>query len=689
MAISQDWWDKWWEEDFSWDGLANKSWDGWVVMDHGRVLPIEDAPGEWERDRYGNLELPDDYPGRQATLQDYWRDQEEDLVTSPDGATRFTRFHLPLTWRDGSPTGKAEWDHSALDDLIAGRIAASAETEFEYRYFGMRPKGADRRVQFQGGVFLLFSTPITQTGDNRTRLNWRSDVAAFVGFAAFRSAAFYGDAVFRDAAFSESAFFKNADFSGNADFRSAAVSGGALFSNAAFSGHAYFSNVAFSEEAVFRDTAFSGGALFSDTVFSGDATFRNAAFPGDAVFRNAAFSGDANFMNAAFSGDAYFESAAFSGGADFDSAAFSGGALFRCTVFSGNATFRNAAFSGDADFESAAFSGDADFESAAFSGGALFRCTVFSGNADISNGSVEGELFFIGTKWKKRVSLAKTRAPGRLVFNHCDFGNQEQNWRGMFSGARIDNLLDWRNMPGHYASAFDGATLERGLLRDRRGEGEDRKAHEEALKLALKPVNDEGDPDKTEREPALRALEGGALKLKLAMERESDKQREQAFYRLELRARRKQKGTPLSEKLFSFAYAAFSNYGASIGRPFMALFSMIALFAVAFWGWSFALDREATLNDGINSAWQAADLSWSNVFKPLSALSTENDFEDKNAMAYRLLYIECPEGSTNDQCGGVDGVGFAVRAVSTLESFLAIILAFLLALAVRRRFQIS
>ena len=32
MAISKDWWDAWWEEDYSWEGLAKKDWAGWRVL---------------------------------------------------------------------------------------------------------------------------------------------------------------------------------------------------------------------------------------------------------------------------------------------------------------------------------------------------------------------------------------------------------------------------------------------------------------------------------------------------------------------------------------------------------------------------------------------------------------------------------------------------------------------------------
>ena len=33
MADLTDWWEKWWAEDFTWEGLAKKRWKGWMVLD--------------------------------------------------------------------------------------------------------------------------------------------------------------------------------------------------------------------------------------------------------------------------------------------------------------------------------------------------------------------------------------------------------------------------------------------------------------------------------------------------------------------------------------------------------------------------------------------------------------------------------------------------------------------------------
>jgi hypothetical protein len=98
-------------------------------------------------------------------------------------------------------------------------------------------------------------------------------------------------------------------------------------------------------------------------------------------------------------------------------------------------------------------------------------------------------------------------------------------------------------------------------------------------------------------------LEGGALKLKFAMERDSDKLREQRFYRLELRARRKQWGTPWAEKVFSGLYAATANYGGSIGRPFILLLGILAVFGAVFYGWDFLLHPGEIARDPLSAAW--------------------------------------------------------------------------------------
>jgi hypothetical protein len=107
---------------------------------------------------------------------------------------------------------------------------------------------------------------------------------------------------------------------------------------------------------------------------------------------------------------------------------------------------------------------------------------------------------------------------------------------------------------------------------------------------------------------------------------------------------------------------------------------LIIVFGALFFGWAYArgfvppdtFSDPAALNSAVS---QAFDLSWANVFKPLSAL-TEEATKD-NTLADKVLSDTTP------------WLSFIVRALATLQSLLAIVLAFLFALAVRRRFQIS
>nr|WP_321440209.1 pentapeptide repeat-containing protein [uncultured Hyphomonas sp.] len=367
MAISQEWWDDWWEQDYSWDGLAKKRWWGWVVPEDG--VPVPEADG---------------VEGRQATLQDYWRraglaeDVDRPEFRCPQTKRRFTRVHLPLLFRDGSQTLKGAEDaafSAGLNDILKAELAKPI-VETRSVFFGLI-KDPDNRLQWEGAVLpdLNLDRLSTQTRskDGRIPISLQAMNAAFLGEARFDRAAFSGYA-----------WFYRAAFSGDASFNSAAFSGDASFDSAAFSGDAGFDSAAFSRDARFNSAAFSGDASFYSAAFLGDASFYSAAFSGDAIFKSAVFSGDASFYSAAFSGDARFDSAAFSGDAIFNSAAFSRYAIFNSAAFSGDASFYSAAFSEDASFYSAAFSGHARFKSAAFSGDAWFNSAAFLSKADFS-----------------------------------------------------------------------------------------------------------------------------------------------------------------------------------------------------------------------------------------------------------------------------------------------------------------
>ncbi len=658
--LEAEWWAWWWDADFTWDGLAKRNLKGWVVADgslreadSGRIYgqPAPDAPAPVE--------------GNQATLQDYWRadpatgrlraDSEmgEEWVAAPDQPL-FHRIHLPLAWKDGTPTGKADWADDSLDSLAGPRLIAATDTAWRGEIWGRSITDADGRGQLGGAVLLSGLTHLV--GNTRPHLSVDASGTNFVRTAIFESATFSGDADFNNATFSSNATFAGATFSGDARFEGATFSEGAHFDSSGFSGDADFNNATFSSNATFAGATFSSSATFDGATFSGYARFNGATFSGDARFEGATFSGAARFSYATFSGDARFDDSGFHHSADFKNASFEKAASFQRCLFAELAWFDGSAFRSDMDFTAAVFDRLASFERIAWPDAArdwhsAFDQTLFRGTLNLYSAGVKAFAALDGTTLERG-----------LQFDEADESAAQKTFRAERAGAIAAAKAD--------AGAFETSENER---------------RTEAAKAAnAKPVPvskaEKQAWQAAERDARLRELERGLRVLKLAMEKSSNKSREQLFYRFELQARRAQKKLPLGEKTFSYLYAASSDYGASMWRPFVALTVLIAAFAAIFYAWGYGFDAAALKVDGWNGVFQALDLSWSNVFKPLSALSTENDFRDKNALAFRLLY--------ND-AGGVDGQGFAVRALSTLQSLLALVLAFLFALAVRRRFQIS
>ena len=460
-----DWWATWWKRDYSWEGLGalnedgtpKRPWEGWIVQADGTLWkdpePRRYVP--WVTDK---AELPDG--ARLATLQDYWRDQENELIPDPtspkdekgEHSRHFTRFHLPLHWQDGAPTGKADWggaECKALNDLLGKKIEGSAETAF----VGLGElNGPDRRVQFQGGVFLDFnaadfmSSPAKPDAEPATSpLNWRSDFAFFSGNAGFNSATFSGDAVFNRATFSGDAWFISANFPGDARFESATFSGDAGFHRANFSG-----------SAGFESATFSGDARFNRATFSGDAGFKRSTFSGEAVFNIAAFSGDARFDRATFSGNAWFESATFSRDAWFNAAAFSGDAEFSGATFSGYARVENATVSGDARFDSATFSGDAEFSGATFFGDAKFKSATFSGYARFENATFSGYARFDSATFSGYADFNSAIFSGDAWFKSATFSGDAEFNSATFSG---DALFDSVVFAGDVSFQGDGASF--------------------------------------------------------------------------------------------------------------------------------------------------------------------------------------------------------------------------------------
>lgn len=723
-ARMDTWWANWWAADYSWDGLAKKDWRGWVrPADNGPCVPAMDGVA-----------------GKPAVLQDYFKDRlgsDLTLITSPDGTRHFTRLHLPLTWPDGTPTAKANWPGDALDGDLRLLFAAGEGPRKEE---GKSGRGPDRRAQCDGVVFqavdLIAMLPdATRDKDGRIPLSLSCENAAFTGDARFNKAAFCGEAGFDNAAFSGDARFHAADFQGSASFSGAAFSGLASFHEAAFQS-ADFDKAAFFGDAGFYKATFQRYASFSSAAFSGTASFHEAAFSGWVWFYNVAFSGDASFESASFFDLAVFEHAAFSGDASFYHAAFCQGLFLNCAHFEGKASFKGKAmaFSRPSAVLALEFNqaptgatnevGQGQIVMPAELLPAAYRSVdsiwaenaVFVGDVDFGDRDIMAESSFTGVTF---LGLAK------------------------FHGAQ---LHQWVDLPKEAFRALDYALVKPGQNRvgplRRQGEANQHKSRwlpagllptdkrawpTASLRLLeadlrtggdiwrkLAVARDEQEVTRVRAEPvildalgaadwkiAVRAwtarvqtlreegvvpandaryiqIEACFRTLKQAMEGSRARLAESDFFKLELKARRRRKNRDWWEKAFSDFYGAMSDYGASALRPVIWLAGALVGFAALYWldiwaGRSFVLTPPSNFQPGQwwidPDVWNAVRFSASRML-PFGALAEED--------------WAWPKMLLSDTWGG----GTA-RMLATLQSLLAAVLTFQIALAVRRRFQIT
>jgi len=323
-AVAQ-WWKNWFAADYSWDGLTKFPWKGWKVVEsktaYQKYLKTHGLPAGCPNEACQVVPadfdgLPEGTKTRDATLQDYWRDQEDELEISLGEVEQkpYTKAHLPIKYENGTESWKANPNHKEWDKLrqiVTKRINCGVRTEIEFNILDTEiVTGSDGRSNFQGCV-LPALPPKTETSDP-------SDDTEIALHITLQRAVVLQPQNFAHFIFGSATNFHHAQFSG---------------------GHANFYNAQFS---------------------GGDANFLNAQFSGgDADFYNAQFSdGDADFNNAQFSGgdanDALFGNAKFKIGFDFENAKFEKRANFKNSVFppaagSKNA-FRGAEFFGQADF---------------------------------------------------------------------------------------------------------------------------------------------------------------------------------------------------------------------------------------------------------------------------------------------------------------------------------------------------
>ena len=621
-----------------------------------------------------------------------------------------------------------------LADMILKRLdAATPYNEAGYdgrcQFSGCRAQGMDK-------VWQVFHAAATDDAPKPIHLNMSlaqfqtlnadklqfGDGAGFSGAqfgdgAGFSGAQFGDGAVFGGAQFGDGAGFSGAQFGDGAGFDDAQFGDGAWFDNAQFGDRAGFDNAQFGDGAVFGGAQFGDGAGFSGAQFGDGAGFSGAQFGDRAVFGGAQFGEWAVFGGAQFGDRAWFDDAQFGGRAVFDDAQFGEWARFSGAQFGDRARFIRAQFGDGAWFDNAQFGDRAWFKGAQFGDRAGFDNAQFGDGAEFSGAQFGDGAGFSGAQFGDRAGFSGAQFGEWAVFGGAQFGDgaefrgadfkgnvsfedviwtADTHYSSSFMGARFRDVADFQTPNFSSFSIFDGADFQRKLLlSEPSNEHTPKTLFKRALNAAKGAVakSDEADAENK----IYGQLSGGYRTAKNAMEKDSDFERAQRYYRFEVQARMHKKSTTWTEKWAAGFYAIFSDYGAAIGRPFLGLFFFTLVFAALYLGLAIGVGQskvhapqfESGLTFVANSphedSWQALEFSMNNAFRPLSALATEEPREGA-----------LPEGEAAQLNLGErllfrtsGGISVLVRFLSIIQSLLSFLLAFLFGLAVRRKFQIS
>lgn len=686
-----DWWAGWADLDYSWTGLAAKPWEGWVWDPvAGRAMPA-------------GAETGDVIPG---TLQHQWWRHRDALFTDPGDGRAYTVAHLPLVWSDGSPSPKTDAVHSAevddeltlaIHDLIAA--CAGGTVDLSGVVFGrsmLIPTPSDRLIGLRlrkvcaegsltlrskdGGPALLAELGIessllkrdldlenatiegrmrlvngrgTEIGGDLNCRGLRAGGRMLARFGVRRRALFEG-AVFEDEArFEDCVFFSWADFTevrfrGPAFF-SRSIIGEARFSGSTFERFGEFVAVAFRRRADFGESAFAGNAIFAESAFEQNASFAGAAFGSDLNLHRARFEGPADFSGrAALATDRNPQTINLRREATSDDGPdrWVGGLAAEDLL----AAFARRSFQ-KIDASGAVFVRDADFSNRDILQPSNFAGARFLGDARFHGSRLHQRVNFHDTRFEALDYEALPPAARRVGGRWPDVALVTVD-----ADRRIDSrapLRAFKDRPDEFAAAV--RAFRDGLVETRRS----------TVAEVLTPDG------KRQTDARLESLEASFRTLKLAMEDTRARLSESRFFKMELRARRRRRDAevPSWERIASMAYGAAADYGDSIARPLIFFVAAGLVFGLAYWVLAAVDIGSAVSLDSLGDA-----LRYS-----LSRMTPFGAMQDQDSWAWL-------DGWQNK--GSLFSWAGLIRITATLQSAVALVLTFLFALAVRRRFQI-
>jgi hypothetical protein len=335
--------------------------------------------------------------------------------------------------------------------------------------------------------------------------------------------------------------------------------------------------------------------------------------------------------------------------ADFSKATFENDADFRDISFLSLSKFESVEFKGQALFPGAKFQASALFSSAHFCGGTTFKEAEFHGEAIFRVAKFYEEVEFCFTQFNGGVQFDRTSFNSLTSFYGADFLNENSNGVINFSNCNFCAPATFRKAVFRkFFPVFTGA-----LMHDRTVFTGDKEYWPSTV-----------DHNLEEAREACAAIRNLLDKQGLHVDAHFFFRREMGFRGCDER---------LLRRLPYVAYGWISDYGYSIYRPAVGLFALwLTGFLVVFF------DRNL---DKVREAWKLRDLSeigpgpqWEFALPAGVSVANSLPFLGMGRLMYRDFY---------------EAAAFYVKMFSALQSLLAAVFIFLIALGLRTRLRMS
>lgn len=662
MFNENEWWDRWWRNDWSWEGLAKIYWPGFLVLPTQEIVFHENAitEGQWEWVRHTPKGT------RKATLQDYWRTEEKHLIVEAKSEKKFTRFHLPLYAKgeegiERFATEKLHWQSNHLDDAIQNRVDWLLKLSR-----GSRDKALP--LEFSG--IILYNFDLSGTLKNLTQ-----ESIPILG--KFSASMVRGNLNIDEAEFAPGSTFENSLIKNKANFYRTKWPDRTFFRNSIFGENTCFFESQFKGSADFRACRFMGSTDFQDSIFEGSITFANSVFGRHAHYSDFTRFGGARFLTSASFDDALFMDRVDFGGICSGRTLRGNGEVMREKPSSQREaasfdyfSFRRAIFIGPVDFSDRIFSRSMPNEQGAFDR------VEFYDLVKCSNINMHRGVSFVGANFEASLGndIALFRVGGKKV------GNDVSNTRSRFD-EKLDQIAEhWiGKKPNRNDFGEDGEKRYQECAKE--WQEKFRKFRREFLSRRTKRAKFEHENANYEVE-YFRALEDCFCTLRQLHEERRDRVEEVKFHRLEMLARRRRGADiPSWDRLLSFVYEIIADFGTSLVRPLLVLVLVVFVFAVTY---SFLLALPFSWPN-ISDRIEAAGFSASRVlpFGPWSG-------QDPCSALGQALNVSGAEAEIcEEQHFFKSGTSLLIGVLGSVESVVAAMLFFLMGLVIRRRYQID